>query len=670
MNPQTSEITKKESIVSTDILIVGFGLSIIPLIRELEKDGVAYTLISDGNSIWEKLDKEGRLDFDLVSSRHTSMYSFELINQSTKDDYPTALEFLEFQRKYIKEYGSKLITDRVTEVQNHKDHSLIFTRSGQTYKAKNVIFATAFKRIMNKQLNEFNYDEAAGKTVVFNVYGDSANLMVSKLVPRNSKVIILTNGFVSLDKLSYFRGVSYTLDQLEFHNIRFLSKFMYENIVTGLASLKAGALPHKLALWLFGNTLSIKHPTTDRLKIFKQDFERSVKSPFPNGLIAIKYWPVDAYQKLFDDNELEKHIQDGYQLNDIGLFIDNGMVTVLPKEDTVIDHTEKTIRTGEETIQYDILIEGDREQPNLPPITYYNEHGEQLEYVYDHRNSFMGVIPKELSNIYLIGYTRPTSGGLANIIEMQDLFTHKLLTDKEFHASIHKDLDQKIEKYNRQYYTAKDKRYTDHLVFYGFYNEDLARLMKINPKVSQSRSLKQMFQYYLSPNNAYKYRKTGPYKVDGVQEMSEEVWKEHKGFGIIKHFILNFILVQLNVIALFALLPIPWYVKVPLIFIQLFNPFIGLIQSQAINLHHYQNLFLIGGLIGIAFLPGPIPPLVALSLTLLLTVVGRKMGWSRLMFNDLKNKSKYTDFLKRYLDAYKNVIQKKGKVKKQVKTMA
>jgi cation diffusion facilitator CzcD-associated flavoprotein CzcO len=102
-------------ITSTDVLIIGFGLSAIPLIRELEKDGIDYVILSDGDgSIWDKLERHGRLDFDLVSSVHTSLYSFELVERDAKDRYPTSKEYLAFIRKYLTRYGSRVIKDWVT----------------------------------------------------------------------------------------------------------------------------------------------------------------------------------------------------------------------------------------------------------------------------------------------------------------------------------------------------------------------------------------------------------------------------------------------------------------------------------------------------------------------------------------------------------------------------
>ena len=70
-----------DKITSMEVLIIGFGFSAIPLIRELERDGINYAVVSNGEgSIWDRLEKHGRLDFDLVSSVHSSLYSFELVN--------------------------------------------------------------------------------------------------------------------------------------------------------------------------------------------------------------------------------------------------------------------------------------------------------------------------------------------------------------------------------------------------------------------------------------------------------------------------------------------------------------------------------------------------------------------------------------------------------------
>ena len=221
--------------ISTEVLIIGFGFSAIPLIRELEKDGVGYLVISSGESIWDKLEKHGRLDFDLVSSMHTSLYSFELVNRDAEDRYLTSKEYLSFIRKYLTQYSSKVIKDWVTLVENYSSHSIVRTQNGRIFEAKHLIVSTAFKRKMNQLLNEFDYASAKNKTIAMTAMGDSINLMISKLIPYNNRIVLITNGFWLLDKLSFYDGTSYTLDQLEYHNIRRVSHLLYaKTIVTGL----------------------------------------------------------------------------------------------------------------------------------------------------------------------------------------------------------------------------------------------------------------------------------------------------------------------------------------------------------------------------------------------------------------------------------------------------
>ena len=97
-------------------------------------------------------------------------------------------------------------------------------------------------------------------------------------------------------------------------------------------------------------------------------------------------------------------------------------------------------------IKCDHIVDADYEVPNLPDIVVDRADAPKRKYEYVYRSTFMGVIPKELNNIYFIGYTRPTTGGLNSIIEMQCLFTHKLIADPSFHREIHENIEQRIRK--------------------------------------------------------------------------------------------------------------------------------------------------------------------------------------------------------------------------------
>src|SRR5690242_18556143 len=85
--PRSGEWSMKE----TDVLVVGFGFSAIPLLRELDLSGVSYTIISEQDgSVWARLAGSGGIDFDLVSSYYSSFYTFDLVEDFSEDRYPTA----------------------------------------------------------------------------------------------------------------------------------------------------------------------------------------------------------------------------------------------------------------------------------------------------------------------------------------------------------------------------------------------------------------------------------------------------------------------------------------------------------------------------------------------------------------------------------------------------
>lgn len=113
-----------------EVCIIGFGFSAIPLIRELERTKTEYQIISaEDDSVWDKLDKSGNLDFNLVSSYQTSFYSFDLVKDRREDHYPTAKQFYEMHKRWRVVYEDKVIRDLVVKIDNFKDHSLITTSS-------------------------------------------------------------------------------------------------------------------------------------------------------------------------------------------------------------------------------------------------------------------------------------------------------------------------------------------------------------------------------------------------------------------------------------------------------------------------------------------------------------------------------------------------------------
>jgi hypothetical protein len=652
---------KPDGIIATKVLIIGFGLSVIPLLRELERDGIDYTIISSGGgSIWDRLERHGRLDFDMVSSLHSSVYSFELVKRDAKDRYLTSKEFSTFIRGYLAKYRSKVTNDIVSLVENYPGRSVVRTQSGKVFETEHLVVATAFKRKMNHILNEFDYASARGKTIVIDGMGDSVNLMISKLIPYNNRIILITNGFLPLEKLAFIGDTSYTLDQLEYHNIRRVSYFLYRKTITD--GLDFVLLCRKLLKFLSMEHLYVKHPLAIRLPVPKIGFKNILHSPVPNGVIAIKYWPIESYQRLFDNDALKQSIKDGYLLNDIVFFLEQGLVKLWPRKETAIDRDQCTVRWNDEAVSYDYIVEPDHEIPNLPDIVLGSYGVDRRKYDYVYRNNFMGVVPKELSNVYFIGFTRPTSGGLNNIIEMQSLFTHKMISDRRFHREIFESIDRRIEKYNNYYSLLDTKGRTDHLVYYGFYTDDLARLMKIAPRLSECRSIKDLVIHYIFPNAAYKYRQDGPYKVDGVREMIHQIYKDHKGFSAVIHHLLTYSLLQLTAYAALAMAyfrhELSGFVAALLGVLVLLNPATGFVSAYANPCNVYLNLLMMAALAFTIYFKSSLIPVVSLLAVLALTYVFRRLGWTRAPFFDLKNKKhpKYLQFFRRYCEAFKEVF--------------
>lgn len=656
-------------ISSTEVLIIGFGFSAIPLIRELERDGIDYVVVSNGESIWDKLETHGRLDFDMVSSMHTSLYSFELVNRDAKDRYLTSKEFLSFIRKYLTQHSSKVIKDWVTLVENYSSRSIVRTQSGRIFEAKHLVVSTAFRRKMNQLLNEFDYDSAKNKTIAMTAMGDSVNLMISKLIPYNNRIVLITNGFWLLDKLSFYGDTSYTLDQLEYHNIRRVSKLLYaKTIVTGLQFvLMWQKLLKFLSIdrvkFLSIDSVYFKHPLA--IRDLKISFKNSLwQSPVPNGVIAIKYWPIDSYQRLFDNGSLKQSIRDGYLLNDIAFFLEHGLVELWPKQETVIDRERHTIRWKDNVVKYDYVVDADYEVPNLPDITAKREGHPEHNYEYVCRSNFMGIVPKELSNVYFIGFIRPTTGGLNNIIEMQCLFTHKMISDSDFNREVYDNLEGRIQAYNSYYHPFDAPSQTDHLVHYGFYTDDVARLIKINPRLSDCRSIRDLAIYFIFPNTAFKYRQSGPYKVEGVKEMVQQIYRNHKGFSVVINYLLTYALLQVTA---YVALIVTYYQQsiyfpaVALAFsfvIVLLNPITAFVAANGFGRNSYLNIVLVAALGVTAYFKSPLIPIASLLTAFALTYAFHQLGWTRAPFNDLTNKKrpKYREFFKRYCDAFKEAF--------------
>ena len=651
----------------TDVLLVGFGFSAIPLLRELDLSGVDYTIVSEQDgSVWAALTRSGGLDFDLVSSYYTSFYTFDLVEDPSADRYPTAQEFYDMHRRYYRKYQDRIIVDRVTLIENHGDHSLVHTRSGECFRAKHVVISTAYRRRVVESLTTFDCS-IRNQTVVFDTIGDSANLLISKLVTGDNRIVCLQNGFLALDKLLYIGNTTYSLDQLEAHQMARSFPRLYGAVInfnfvpmsTVVPTFKPVAaymalvrgVQHLLGRLFTPDAFHVPYADTRRAL----EADRPPQAHVPNGIIAIKHWPIDSYARQFAA-ELPERIAQGYLLNDLPFFVAEGLVTLWRKDETTVDEAARTITRNGEVIHYDHLIQGDAEVPRLPRITHERD-GEVVDFAYLYRDNHLGVIPRALTNVYLLGYTRPLTGGLSNITEMQSLLIHRMITDAPFRAEMIDRLDEKIARYNRRYYVTTEPRPRDHLTYYGFYTDEVARELGIELSLKSCRSLRDVAKYLSYPNNADKFRQTGRYKIDKCAEFVDRVFTQHGGFKLVWQLALTYLGYQLLAIAVAASLFLHgWiggWVLAAAVVGQLLFGYWAMIPIS--NSCPFLGVKLASFLLYIPMLFHPLSALLIFPVDFLATYVLRQRPEARYPFNDLKNKRRYRGFYERYKEVYNRV---------------
>jgi hypothetical protein len=651
----------------TDVLLVGFGFSAIPLLRELDLSGVNYTIISEKDgSVWASLARSGGIDFDLVSSYYTSFYTFDLVDDFSEDRYPTAQEFYDMHLRYYRKYQDRIVVDRVTLIENESDHSIVHTQSGERIKAKHVVISTAYRRRVVESLTTFDCT-IRNRTVVFDTIGDSANLLISKLVTGDNRIICRQNGFLALDKLFYMGDTTYSLDQLEAHQtarsfprlygavINFNFVPMYKVVpnfkpIAAYMALVRG-IQHVLGRLFTPENFHV--PFADTRRVIEAD--RPPKAHVPNGIIAIKYWPIDTYARQFSE-DLPERIKQGFLLNDLPYFVSEGLVTLWSKDETKVDEASKTIECNGELVHYDHLIKGDAEVPRLPRITHEKD-GQAVDYEYVYRENYLGVIPSALTNVYLLGYTRPLTGGLSNITEMQSLLIHRLITDEPFRSHMADRLDEKIDRYNRKYYVTVAPGPRDHLTYYGFYTDEVARELGIELSLQSCRSSRDVAKYLSYPNNADKFRQTGRYKIDKCAEFVDHVFTRHNGFKLVRQLALTYLGYQLLTLAvavsLFLHGWINGYVLAAAVVCKLLFGYWAMIPVS--NSCPFFGVKLVSFLLYVPMLFHPVSALLIYPIDFLLTYVLRQLPGARYPFNDLKNKKKYRGFYERYKEAYNRV---------------
>lgn len=671
---------------SIDVLIVGGGFSTMPLARELAEDGLNYIIVTENKPIWKQLQDEDAIDFDLVSSVHSSFPSHELVEfldeqkEEFKDRYSTAGEFYAMHKRYAEKNADRIVRGKVSEIFNFDDHSLVVLETGEEFKAQHVVLATAFKRKIHDSLKSIKIDESfGGKAVGVTSTGDSSNLMIAKLVGCGAKVHLVTNGFIALDKVfptfsPLDDGVRFvSLEQFECQNLKELSKWTYRSFIDGAYTY--GMMYPKLASVIDRDTMAVRHLLASRPhKDIKHLFKAKTTVEF--GHIAIKYWPIDTY-RLYCGDELEDRVREGYILNDLPFFIEQGYVKLWDKETTEIDRENLVLRDRDNEIVLDLVIDGDHETPNIPAVYINGDRGQRFSY--EQRDTFMGIVPPELQNIYTVGYIRPFTGGLNNISEMQSLFTHRMITDEGFREKINTNIDERIAKYNAEFYSRRPDKTSDHLVYFGNYTDEVAKNLEIRPKLSDARSVYEVIKYYLFSNNAFYFREKGRYKVEGVDRLIRQASAQNHDYKILIMLLARYPALELLALCTIAFAPIPWWTKPIAAVAHLWFPFtpmllgkMGIPSRESKLIFWYRRLiayplFAYPFAAALTFLYGGMSSAFWLSAGLLGYVyaainIGKALGWNRRYFCDMQTKRSPENlkFFEKYVKIFRRVNKQKA----------
>lgn len=669
-----------------DVLIVGGGFSTMALIRELDASGITWLMVSEMTPIWLQLEEADTLDFDLVSSLQSSVYSFELVEmlkeqgEDFKDGFPTARQYYAIHKKYAQRYADHIYSGKVDSIDNHPDHSIVHLESGEQFRAKHVVVATAFRRKMNSNLKQIRIDESfAGKSVAVAATGDSSNLLIARLVAHGAKVHLVSNGFIILDKMfatfsPFDDGPRFVpLDQLECHNFSEITKWGYRAFIDG--GYIHGLIHHRFAKIFDRDSLGVRHPKSIRPSQEMNGFFKA-RAPIENGHIAIKYWPIDVY-KRYCEATLEQKISEGYLINDLPFFLEHGHVKLWDKSATTIDRAAKTISEAGETAAFDLIIDGDNEEPAIPDIRMHG--GEEADsFAYKAREQYFGVVSPQLDNIYTIGFTRPFTGGLNNITEMQCLLVHRMIAEPDFRDQINSNLSQRISDYNATYYTNRPEKRTDHLVWYGTFTDEIAKLLGIRPSRKEVAAKNGLMRYFMFPNNVFRFRETGRYAVEGVSELIEHTAKQYHDYKVLALLVIRYPFFELLALGTILLAPVPWWLKIPAAIIHNRLPFTAILVGKfGLPTRDSKAIFNYRKAISFPVLAYPLLAAIiwaaagmnaafGFSAGLLAYVyamihLGTAKGWNRKFFNDMKSKRspEMIGFFERYRAVFGRVSAKK-----------
>src|SRR5262249_17954265 len=151
--------------------------------------------------------------------------------------------------------------------------------------------------------------------------------------------------------------------------------------------------------------------------------------------------------------------------------------------------------------------------------------------------------------------------------------------------------------------------------------------------------------------------------------MVHQIYERHNGFSVVINYLLTYALLQLTSYVALGVAcfrrDLPAIALPFLAIIVLLNPVMAFVAANAVPRNSYNNLVLVFGLGLTAYYKNPLIPVASLLAVFCLTYAFRRFGWTRVPFNDLRNKThpKYQDFFRRYCAAFRQVFHESARAK-------
>eukprot|EP00928_Gymnodinium_smaydae_P045052 TRINITY_DN30078_c0_g1_i1.p1 TRINITY_DN30078_c0_g1~~TRINITY_DN30078_c0_g1_i1.p1 ORF type:complete len:723 (+),score=87.46 TRINITY_DN30078_c0_g1_i1:244-2412(+) len=508
-----------------ELVVIGLGVSSIRLLKMLEADGKEFKVIAPKEfGIWTQMAEHGE-NFDLVTTIESTNFS----DWAFDYEFPflNAKEYFEMLKREVTPYiHSRKIDSHVKRVEHVGGvYHLFADDNREIVKCKHLVCSLGFQPDTNIPANMKLSSEIRDSKVLINCFSDTANMYIARLMLNNNTVVVASDHFTTLDKMSDLglrnkdgsvawvpfdqtEPFQYLLDNNEFwHDSTLWLQLLapvYHSTLLGDAWRKVLGLSELLDFSAYKKSLP---GNSIRSLICRKGISSGMFLP-------IKYWPVDAY---FD--HYQKHsdhmLSNKIYLNDIWFFIMLGRVKVVPRSGmTKLEDGTYQLPDGT-NYKPDVVMQSERAKHRTLKI----EHKDGLhdEYAYD--KYLYGLWHKSHENLYYLGTTRPTTGAFGCCAEISNMFVYKMVTDDDFRSRMVRECDGHFDDWRRNWvHGQRCIRSIQETDWSGQFCERLARLMGSTLTLRTAVTSGLWDAYFAGPGNMLRYTIDGPFAKEGSKE--------------------------------------------------------------------------------------------------------------------------------------------------------